>query len=77
MATADPRFLPRNPNIADSRHDLMWSTSMSPAEFVEALAAAKREGAREAVERIRGAVTVIRYPTRKMVIAILDEEAAR
>jgi hypothetical protein len=85
MATANPRFRLRTPSIADSRHDLLWSTTLSPAEYMEAIAAAKAEGAREVVERIRtlGLVTFHRDTEGNLAIYadelqhILDEEVAR
>jgi hypothetical protein len=78
MATADPRFRLRTPSIEDSRHDLLWSTTLSPAEYMEAIAAAKAEGAREAVERIKARIPDSgQWPGMKTLWAILDEEAAR
>jgi hypothetical protein len=77
MATAEP--LPARWTGPEFSEDLAWRTSLSPAAYAEDLAAAKREGAREAVERIRAALMLNEgdpipepYATR-----VLDEEAAR
>jgi hypothetical protein len=59
---------------------LPWRTDLSPTDYATDLAAAKAEGAREAVERIRAGMkarSVARGNVYWAVMGLLDEEAAR